>query len=196
MIHRGQSLHISPSSTSQTCSNEKENEAYKNASWGVWTDEKVDELKRLFDGGKHNAREMAAELGVTRSTILGKLFRLGLKRVGHVRGANFPRAEHRPRKAAPPRPRKPPKVYDDKPKLRIVSSGPGGFRTQMSVTRMVVFAPDEVASLSVDLLDLKAGQCRAPYGDNPFSFCGHPVLEGQSYCAPHCARFYLPRARS
>lgn len=43
----------------------------------------------------------------------------------------------------------------------------------------------EIAPLHVGLLDLKPGACRYPYGDGPFTFCGHGTLAGKSYCAAH-----------
>lgn len=39
----------------------------------------------------------------------------------------------------------------------------------------------------MDLLDLKAGDCRFPHGDAlPYRFCGAPIVRG-SYCAKHAA---------
>jgi GcrA cell cycle regulator len=43
----------------------------------------------------------------------------------------------------------------------------------------------EVAPLNLSLVDLDSGQCHWPYGDGPFTFCGHPQLPGFSYCGPH-----------
>ena len=46
----------------------------------------------------------------------------------------------------------------------------------------------------VSLIELRAGDCRYPYGGDkdgePITFCGHPKLPGSSYCAPH---FHLTR---
>lgn len=35
------------------------------------------------------------------------------------------------------------------------------------------------------LLDLESGDCRYPFGDGPIVFCGHPAVDGSSYCLPH-----------
>ena len=43
-------------------------------------------------------------------------------------------------------------------------------------------ATDEALHLS--LIDLEPGQCRFPFGDGPFTFCGHPIVAG-SYCGLH-----------
>lgn len=44
-----------------------------------------------------------------------------------------------------------------------------------------------VEPLHLSLLDLEPGQCRYPFGDGPFTFCGHPQLDGRPYCGPHAA---------
>lgn len=45
----------------------------------------------------------------------------------------------------------------------------------------------------MDLLDLKAGDCRFPHGDAlPYRFCGAPIVRG-SYCAKHAALCLDPK---
>lgn len=47
--------------------------------------------------------------------------------------------------------------------------------------------------LHLTLFDLEEGQCRFPFGDGPFTFCGHLVREdGKPYCAEHYALTNLP----
>jgi GcrA cell cycle regulator len=46
----------------------------------------------------------------------------------------------------------------------------------------------EIVPLNLSLLDLEPGNCRWPFGNGPFLFCGHPSMEGSKYCTPH---FYL-----
>lgn len=43
----------------------------------------------------------------------------------------------------------------------------------------------EIQPLHVSLLDLERHQCRWPYGDGPYSFCGHQVGKDTPYCMPH-----------
>ena len=43
----------------------------------------------------------------------------------------------------------------------------------------------DVVPLKLSLIDLKDHQCRWPYGDKDYSFCGHPVYGDSSYCADH-----------
>ena len=58
-----------------------------------------------------------------------------------------------------------------------------GQKTRNPVKRAVV--KTTVASLNIDLEDLKNRRCRYPYGDGPFTFCGHPVKEKSPYCEEH-----------
>src|SRR5437868_2139375 len=51
----------------------------------------------------------------------------------------------------------------------------------------------EVEPLHVSLFDIKQGQCRYPYGDGPFTFCGCQAMKGSSYCEPH---YHLTREDS
>ena len=47
------------------------------------------------------------------------------------------------------------------------------------------------AAKHVDLLELEPGQCRWPYGDGPFTFCGCPTASDDgSYCRAHQAQAY------
>jgi GcrA cell cycle regulator len=45
----------------------------------------------------------------------------------------------------------------------------------------------EIDPLHKAFSDLDRGDCRYPYGDGPFTFCGHPTHEGKPYCIPHWA---------
>lgn len=50
-----------------------------------------------------------------------------------------------------------------------------------------------VKPLNRELLELKADECRWPYGDGPFTFCGHWRPKGAAYCCAHSAIAYNPR---
>jgi GcrA cell cycle regulator len=46
----------------------------------------------------------------------------------------------------------------------------------------------EIESRNLTVLDLKPGDCRYPHGEgSEIRMCGHPAIEGRSYCAPHLA---------
>lgn len=42
-----------------------------------------------------------------------------------------------------------------------------------------------VVPLNMELDDLKNSQCRYPYGEGLYTFCGHPVRENSPYCTDH-----------
>jgi hypothetical protein len=48
----------------------------------------------------------------------------------------------------------------------------------------------------VKLFDLAPTACRWPYGDGPFTFCGHRHVQGQPYCAYHVSKAFNPRVRA
>lgn len=50
--------------------------------------------------------------------------------------------------------------------------------------------PDPVTPFCVSLDDRQQDQCCYPYGDGPFSYCGHPKQAGFNYCPDHCAIMY------
>src|ERR1700716_2015046 len=63
----------------------------------TWTDDRVEQLKKLWEAG-HSASQSAAELGnVTRNAVIGKVHRLGLS--GRAKSPSS--AAPRPRKARP-----------------------------------------------------------------------------------------------
>lgn len=56
----------------------------------------------------------------------------------------------------------------------------------------------EVVPRLVGLIDLAPGDCRYPYGDRDYAFCGHPKMGGSSYCEAHfhlTRGFWRPRAQ-
>ena len=134
----------------------------------AWTDDRIERLKTLWHEGR-TAEQIAAELqnGVTRSAVLGKVYRMGLSAGrperpvarkppagGAPRAAAEPAARSRGAKAAPPSVPEPPS---------------GG----------------------VSLLAIRRGQCRWPYGDprSGVFFCGRPVARG-AFCAGHAEAGY------
>lgn len=144
-----------------------------------WTAERIDLMTKLWVEG-FSCAQIAAQLGATtRNAIIGKLHRLGLQN----------------NRTAIPKIPKPPRV--NKPRLRIVSanSKSGQLRVFQSVdSDMAALRCVEVDPLHTTLADLAPGACRYPYGDGPFTFCGHPSAD-RSYCAPHYAlsRMYRPQ---
>ncbi|HEX4846882.1 MAG TPA: GcrA family cell cycle regulator [Novosphingobium sp.] len=115
-----------------------------------WTDERIEKLTKMWEGGA-TASQIADELGgVSRNAVIGKAHRLGLKarpspvKPNEKEGAppaaapapKAPRPEPAPRAAAPrpaapaPAPRAAAPAPSGEPMPRIVSVGPGGFLRQ------------------------------------------------------------------
>jgi GcrA cell cycle regulator len=122
-----------------------------------WTDERIERLTKMWEGGS-TASQIADELGgVSRNAVIGKAHRLGLKarpspvkanekdeaapkaapapkaaKPAEPKAAKIP-SETAPRLAPPPRapaPVAPANAAPSTPQPRIVSVGPGGFLRQ------------------------------------------------------------------
>ncbi len=142
----------------------------------TWTDERTAQLKALYEEG-YSSSQIAAQLGhATRNGVIGKIHRLGL-----VRDIN------RVKKFAPRAPRvlKERKAY--------TRSAPFEAHWQPKVP----VEPIEVRCAAVEPLHLsepEAGKCKYPYGDGPFTFCGHDAA-GRTYCALHHELCWIPAKR-
>jgi GcrA cell cycle regulator len=159
-----------------------------------WTDERIERLTKMWEGGA-TASQIADELGgVSRNAVIGKAHRLGLKaRPSPVKPNDKPEPapkaakpvrapEPAPRAVAPrpvapastaPRPVMPSQPMPDMP--RIVSVGPGGFLRQgpgdqqapippAPPRRLVPAKPSPEIATKTSLLDLNDRICRWPMG--------------------------------
>lgn len=137
----------------------------------TWTDTMDVELKKLHGEG-YSSSQIASfmQMGLSRNAVIGRVFRLGLSRpiVRKIRAAKVARTH--------------------KPVARIVraNGNSNGFRVHMSV-ETDEFQPRcvEVVPRNILLIDLGRDDCRYPYGDGPFVFCGHPQRGESSYCPAH-----------
>lgn len=163
----------------------------------IWTPERVEAANALFNLGA-SASEMSADLSrkfgfsVSRNAIISLWHRKGW--TGGKRRLTTQRRDAVPRKAAAlakrervkieeaPAPATPPKVR----KVQRVVAAAKGFRVinateqDMRPLRQVAVEP-----LHLNLLDLQHGQCRYPFGDGPFTFCGCRTVPDSPYCEPH-----------
>ena len=147
-----------------------------------WTDQRVDQLKRLLADGL-SASEIAGEFGISRNAIIGKVHRYGL---------SFSRAPWRRGMGAPRAPRIARKAPLRKSKLQLHP----GLAPKLPVEEPV---PEHVDDLAIPagqrrtILTLRKDDCRWPVGDprlEPASFfyCGAPAKDGSSYCPHHDRR--------
>ncbi len=150
----------------------------------TWSDDRVEQLKKLWEAGL-SASQIAAELGnVTRNAVIGKVHRLGLSR----------RAKSPP--SAAPRQRKPRPAQQ---MMRVtVSRGNTALAHAFEVELEAdPIAHDNVVPMSqrLSLLELSEATCHWPVGDpsSPdFFFCGGKALGGLPYCAHHSRVAYQP----
>lgn len=145
----------------------------------TWTDERIELLKRHFEAGL-SCREIAADIGVSRNAVIGKLSRLNLTR-GRTMG------DRKVQDRAPARARAVPRLqYEMLATIYGESDAP------------VVAGPIDEAN-RCSLLELAENRCRWPIstpGQEDFCFCGNAAPDGQSYCAGHSRLAYRPNSRA
>jgi GcrA cell cycle regulator len=151
----------------------------------TWSDDRVEQLKKLWEAGL-SASQIAAELGsVTRNAVIGKVHRLGLS--GRAKS---------PSSAAPRQRKARPAQHMMRP--RPVSRG----NTALAHAFEVELEPDPIAfdnvvpiSQRLSLLELNEATCHWPIGDpasSEFFFCGGKALTSLPYCAYHSRIAYQP----
>jgi len=154
----------------------------------TWSDDRVEQLKKLWESGL-SASQIAAELGsVTRNAVIGKVHRLGLS--GRAKSPS----------SAAPRQRKARPALQMMRVSRPVSRGNAALAHAFEVE----LDPDPIAydnvvpmSQRLSLLELSEATCHWPVGDpsSPdFFFCGGKALASLPYCAHHSRIAYQPAA--
>jgi GcrA cell cycle regulator len=162
----------------------------------MWTEERVELLKRLWNEG-FSASQIAAKLseGVTRNAVIGKVHRLNL-------AGRAPQA-----RTALPRPRRTrePTHPGRTPTMRLPTFGATALKPVMRaepLPRPIPIPEPEPLRLvdlpeggRVTILHLSDKTCKWPIGDpgrEDFCFCGHKPREGSPYCEYHARIAYQP----
>jgi GcrA cell cycle regulator len=148
----------------------------------TWTTERIQQLKLHFEAGL-TCREIAAELGVSRNAVIGKISRLALVRDNGGDSRRVVRADASQSGARGARPV--PKLR--RRILRAVLSEPSS-----SVVPLIEETPSTTES-SCSLFELTKERCRWPIstpGAEDFCFCGSTPVEGLPYCAGHSRLAY------
>ena len=151
-----------------------------------WTDDRVEQLKKLWEAGL-SASQIAAELGnVTRNAVIGKVHRLGLSGRAKSPSSSAPRQ----RKARPAQQM----VRINRPVSRGNTALAHAFEVEAEPD---LIAYDNVVPMSqrLNLLELNESTCHWPVGDPSsadFFFCGGKALNSLPYCAHHSRVAYQP----
>src|SRR5882762_3957451 len=143
----------------------------------TWTTERVELLKQHFEAGL-SCREIAAQIGVSRNAVIGKLTRLGLTR-GPTNIEQHMQATPKERAKSVPR-----------VQYRML---------QVVYANGQPAADAPIASANpCSLLELSKERCRWPIstpGEEGFCFCGNTPLKGLPYCPGHTRLAYKPGSR-
>ncbi|WP_143957866.1 GcrA family cell cycle regulator [Rhodoligotrophos appendicifer] len=158
----------------------------------MWTDERVDLLKQLWNEGL-SASQIANKLGeVTRNAVIGKVHRLGLS------GRGTPaRTQHS-------RPRVKSRTHGAPGKItQFPTMGSSALKVEVETVAEASPAPKPMplrqvntsTSDRVSILQLSDKTCRWPLGEpgtETFHFCGCLPKSGLPYCDTHARLAYQP----
>ena len=149
----------------------------------MWTDERVELLKKLWADGL-SASQIANELGsVTRNAVIGKAHRLGLRgRPSPIRREEGHHAIPRPARTAPAA------AIAEELTREVIAPV---VETSAPLPPLPAEAPPVPSAGKVLRSGTKA--CSWPMGDPKqpgFHFCGEEAVPGRPYCAAHCSQAY------
>ncbi|KGT74918.1 GcrA family cell cycle regulator [Bradyrhizobium japonicum] len=151
------------------------------ASSPTWTNERIELLKQHFEAGL-TCSEIAADIGVSRNAVIGKLSRLNLTR-GRTSDERKLERSLAPRRGTRAVPRL---------QYEMLATIYGDTDTP------VVAGPIDDAN-RCSLLELSENCCRWPIstpGADDFCFCGNTAPDGQPYCVGHSRLAYRPNSRA
>lgn len=168
-----------------------------------WTDERVEQLKKLWADGL-SASQIATQLGgVSRNAVIGKVHRLKLSSRGRASQTTpRPKKPTAPRQpiAAQPGPRASvSSVIASRSIARNSVAGATALKADYAIDEVAepVFQPaeDVVVPMSrkLSLLELSERTCKWPVGDplhDDFHFCGNESGDGTPYCKGHAQLAY------
>ncbi len=155
----------------------------------MWTDERVELLKKLWADGL-SASQVAKQLGgVTRNAVIGKVHRLGLS--GRVTPNRPARVRPAAQERAPARPR----VTGEAAPARAPLAKETSVHMQAAAEEKTVEAFEPERRELATVLTLTDRTCKWPIGDpgSPeFHFCGKRRDSGAPYCTEHAKIAYQP----
>jgi GcrA cell cycle regulator len=147
----------------------------------TWTSERVAQLRSCVAAG-FTCSQIAAEIGVSRNAVIGKMNRLGFSRPRNAL-ATGPEQKHARR-----------------PKTDNVTRLFSQRRILMRLPPEPPPSPESIRNgRGCSFLELSAGSCRWPInepGTADFCFCGHAQVEGLPYCVGHARIAYKSSGRA
>ena len=162
----------------------------------TWSTERVERLRSFVTAGL-TCSQIAAEIGVTRNAVIGKVHRLGLQTSGGRPGRRPSNLTQRMRAGPSDR-----SGETREPRSRIarmLRAATAGQTVVPFPSSSAVNPPPVENVLRCSLLELAGGGCRWPLSDpgkDDFGFCGNAAISGFSYCAGHARLAYrLPSGR-
>ena len=172
-----------------------------------WTDERVEQLKKMWNEGQ-SASQIAKELGgVTRNAVIGKVHRLGLS--NRTSGSATKPSKPESKSKTPPKPKSKAAApaEEEKPASKppipmrkpIITAGqplpPQPSANEISPEALANVREVEKKAKKIGLMDLTERTCKWPIGDpatEEFWFCGLPVQQGKPYCEAHVGVAFQP----
>jgi GcrA cell cycle regulator len=149
----------------------------------TWTAERIEQLRHCVGSGL-TCSQIAAEIGVTRNAVIGKIHRLGLS-PARPAGASA--------RSCPPRARHP-RSSPSSRLLRLIDTQAPGIADGGAAEPIPIDSAQRCS-----LLEIAPDKCHWPIGDPhaaDFAFCGNAAVAGFSYCAGHARMAYrLPAQR-
>lgn len=143
----------------------------------TWTSERLEQLRSYFEAGL-SCRDIAANIGVSRNAVIGKLSRLNLTR------STPDELRARRKRAAGPTAQR--------------STAKQQFQMLQEVYDQEADDVPIVSANSCSLFELSEQRCRWPIstpGAEDFCFCGNPPLGGMPYCSGHYRLAYQVGSR-
>jgi len=147
-----------------------------------WPDASTARLRVLWAEGL-GTKQIGAELGVSKNSIIGKARRLGLAPRPNPVGVHpgHPLPAPRPRPVPLPRMDRPVVVRKLEPQQAC------------ALGRRPPAPPPPQPPQPPSAPHAGVEQCQYPLNDGrPWRFCGAPAVPGRPYCAAHAAKAYLP----
>ena len=152
----------------------------------AWTEERVEQLKKLWTEGL-SASQIANRLGdVTRNAVIGKVHRLGLEPRAKPQRKNIAMGQLDGNVISV--------SYSGNLAFKETPIDDIGYDKNHEIIQPNIHSLDESSDqFPVTILNLTENHCKWPQGDpgtEDFHFCGHHPLSGKPYCEQHAKKAF------